>query len=55
MLTRSTFGLLAVIFHKFVREIWPLIDVRIVLPLIILRNSGLTACKALQRGYSQVL
>ena len=33
-------GLLAVIFHKFVRELWPLIDVRIMLPLNILRNSG---------------
>ena len=33
--------LLAVIFCKFVRELWPLIDVRTTLPLNILRNSGL--------------
>ena len=29
------------IFRKFVRELWPLIDVRIALTLNILRNSGL--------------
>ena len=34
-------GLLAVILSKFVRELWPLIDVRIMLPLNILRHSGL--------------
>ena len=38
---QSNLGLLAVIFCKFVREIWPLIGVRITLPLKILRNSGL--------------
>ena len=41
ILTNSTLGLLAVIFCKFVRELWPLIEVRITLPLNILRNSGL--------------
>ena len=41
ILTRSKFGLLAVIFRKFVRVFWPLIDVRIMLPLNILRHSGL--------------
>ena len=41
ILTRSTLGLLAVVFCKFVRELWPLIDVSITLPLNILRNSGL--------------
>ena len=45
-------GLLAVIFHKFVRELWPLIDVRIMLPLNILRNWPFTACKALQLGWA---
>ena len=34
-------GLLAVIFRKFVRELWSLIDVRITLPLNIPRHSGL--------------
>ena len=34
-------GLLAVIFSKFKRELWLLIDVRIMLTLNILRNSGL--------------
>ena len=34
-------GLLAVIFRKFVRELWPLIDVGITLPLNILRFCGL--------------
>ena len=33
--------LLVVIFRKFVRELWPLIDIRITLPLNILRHSGL--------------
>ena len=41
LLTRSTLGLLAVSFRKLVREFWPLIDVRIMLPLNILRHSGL--------------
>ena len=41
ILTRSTLGLIAVIFRKFVRELWPLIDFRITFPLNILRNSGL--------------
>ena len=41
ILTRSTLGLLAVIFRKFVRELCPSIDVRITLPLNILRNSVL--------------
>ena len=41
ILTKSKLGLLAVIFRKFVRELWSLIDVRITLPLYILRNSGL--------------
>ena len=41
ILTRSTLGLLAVIFQKFVRELCPSIDVRITLPLNILRNSVL--------------
>ena len=40
ILTRSTLRLLAVIFGKFVIELWPLIDVRITLPFNILRNSG---------------
>ena len=34
-------GLLNVIFRTFVSELWPLIDVRITLPLNILRHSGL--------------
>ena len=33
ILTRSTLGLLASIFRKFVSELWPLTDVRITLPL----------------------
>ena len=41
ILTRSTLGLLAVIFRKFVRELCPSIDDRITLPLNILRNSVL--------------
>ena len=40
ILTRSTLALLAVIFRKFVRELWPLIDVRITLLLNIARNYG---------------
>ena len=39
ILTRSMLGLLAVTFRKNVRELWPLIDVRI--SLNILRNYGL--------------
>ena len=39
ILTRSMLGLLAVKFRKNVRELWPLIDVRI--SLNILRNYGL--------------
>ena len=38
---KKNWWLLAVIFRKFVRELWPLIDVRITLPLNILRHSGL--------------
>ena len=44
ILTRSTLGLSAVIFGKFVSMLWPLIDVRIRLTLNILRNSGLLLC-----------
>ena len=34
-------GIVSCNFRKFVRELWPLIDVRIMLPLNILRHSGL--------------
>ena len=34
-------GFVSCHFRKFVRELWPLIDVRITLPFNILRNSGL--------------
>ena len=40
ILTRSMFGLLPVIFHKFVRELWPLIDVRISFPFNSFRKNG---------------
>ena len=33
ILTRSRLGLLPVIFRKIVKELWPLIDVRISFPL----------------------
>ena len=36
--SNSRLALLAVIFCKFVAELWPLIDVRITFPLNILRN-----------------
>ena len=38
--TRSRFGLLAIIFCKFVTELWPLIDVRILFLLNIFRKNG---------------
>ena len=41
ILTSSTLGLIADIFGKFARELWPLIDFRITFPLNIQRNSGL--------------
>ena len=40
ILTRSRLRLLPVIFCKFVKELWPLIDVRISFPLNILRANG---------------
>ena len=36
ILTRSRLGLLRVKFHKFITELWPLIDVGISFPLNIL-------------------
>ena len=39
ILTRSRLGLLCVDFHLFITELWPLIDVRISLPLSIVRNN----------------
>ena len=39
MLTRSRLGLLRINFHKFITELWPLIDVRILFPLNILRTN----------------
>ena len=41
ILTRSRLGLLAVIFRKFVTELWPLVDVMIMFPPNILRNLAL--------------
>ena len=38
--TRSSLGLLTVIFLKFVTECWPLIDVRMSFLLNILRTNG---------------
>ena len=38
ILTRSRLGLLPVIFHKLVTELWPLIDVRFLFPFKILRT-----------------
>ena len=41
ILTRSTcrFELLRVSFHKLITELWPLIDVRILFPVSILRTN----------------
>ena len=39
ILTRSTFGLLHIIFRTFVPELWPLIDAKLSFPLNILNES----------------
>ena len=44
ILTRSRFGLLPVIFLKFVM-LWPLVDVRISFPLNIFRTNGQNSIK----------
>ena len=40
ILTISKFGLLQIIVRKFVAKLWPLIDVRVLFQLTILRTNG---------------
>ena len=49
ILTRSRLGLLLVIFRKFVTELWPLIDVRILFPVNILRGAQWLVVECLTR------